>query len=81
MITKLLDGLEMFLGVYDTCSNSSKLQMAGRWHIYRPPSRTSRLEPLPSFLRMHQCIRRYSTGASGHTATEVAIGSSVRVTG
>src|SRR6185503_284675 len=53
MNTKLLAGLEMFLGVFVTSLNSSKLQMAGGWHIYRPPSRTSRLEPLPNFLRMH----------------------------
>ena len=57
MNTKLLDGLEMFLGVFVTSLNSSKLQMAGGWHIYRPSSRTSRLEPLPNFLRMHRCIR------------------------
>ena len=29
MINKHLDGLEMFLGVYEACSNSSNLQMAG----------------------------------------------------
>ena len=68
MSAKLLDGLEMFLGVFVTSLNSSKLQMAGGWHIYRPPSRSSRLEPLPNFLRMHRCIRRYSTGASDHSA-------------
>ena len=68
MINKHLNGLEMFLGVFEACSNSSKLQMAGEIHIYRPPSTTSRLEPLPNFLRMHRCIRRYSTGASGHSA-------------
>ena len=68
MINKHLDGLEMFLGVFEACSNSSKLQMIGGWHIYRPPSRSSHLEPLPNFLRMHRCIRRYSTGASGHSA-------------
>ena len=67
MNTKLLDGLEMFLGVFVTSLNSNKLQMAGGCHIYRPPSRTSRLEPLPNFLRMHQCIRKYRTGASGHS--------------
>ena len=67
MSAKLLDGLEMFLGVFVTSLNSSKLQMAGGWHIYRPSSRSSRLEPLPNFLRMHRCIRRYSTGASGHS--------------
>ena len=60
-------GLESFLGVYEGCSNSSNLQMAGGWHIYRPPKRTSRLEPLATFLRMHRSIRRYSTGACGHS--------------
>jgi len=68
MSAKLLDDLEMFLGVFVTSLNSSKLQMAGGWLIYKPPSQTSRLEPLPNFLRMHRCIRRYSTGASGHSA-------------
>ena len=63
----LLYGLEMFLGVYVTSLDSSNLQMAGEVHIYRPPSRTSRLEPLPNFLRMHRCIRRCSTGASDQT--------------
>ena len=38
MNTKLLDGLEMFLGVGVMFLNSSKLQMAGGTHIYRPPS-------------------------------------------
>ena len=70
MNTKLLDGLEIFLGVFETCSNSSKLQMVGGWHIYRLSSQTSRLEPLPNFLRMHRCIRRCSTGASGHTESQ-----------
>ena len=70
MSAKLLDGLEMFLGVFVTSLNSSKFQMAGGWHIYRPPSRSSRLEPLPNFLRMHRCIRRYSTGASSHSVPE-----------
>ena len=51
MITKLLDGLEMFLGVGVMFLNSSKLQMAGGVHIYRPPSGESRWEPLPNFLR------------------------------
>jgi len=67
MNTKLLDGLEMFLGVFVTSLNSNKLQMAGGCHIYRPPSRTSHFEPLPNFLRMHRCIRKYRTGASGHS--------------
>ena len=33
MINKHLDGLEMFLGVFEACSNSSNLQMTGD-HIY-----------------------------------------------
>jgi hypothetical protein len=70
MNTKLLDGLEMFLGVFVTFLNSSNLQMTGGWHIYRPPSRSSHLEPLLKFLRMHRCIRRYSTGASGHSVPD-----------
>ena len=51
VITKLLDGLEMFLGVFETCRNSSNSKMAGGWHIYRPPSEESCWEPLPNFLR------------------------------
>ena len=38
MITKLLDGLEMFLGVGVMFLNSSNLQMIGGSRIYRPPS-------------------------------------------
>ena len=38
MNTKLLDGLEMFLGVGVMFLNSSKLQMTGGTHIYRPSS-------------------------------------------
>ena len=38
MNTKLLDGLEIFLGVYVLFLDSSKLQMAGGVSIYRPPS-------------------------------------------
>ena len=38
MITKLLDGLEMFLGVIVLFLNSSNLEMPGGWHIYSPPS-------------------------------------------
>ena len=34
MNTKLLDGLEWFLGVYVTSLNSSNLQMARGCHIY-----------------------------------------------
>ena len=38
MITKLLDGLEMFLGVGVMFLNSSNLEMSGETHIYMPPS-------------------------------------------
>ena len=38
LIFMLLDGLEVFLGVYVMSWDSSKLQMAGVRHIYRPPS-------------------------------------------
>ena len=38
LIFMLLHGLEVFLGVGMTSSNSSKLKMAGVRHIYRPPS-------------------------------------------
>ena len=34
LIFMLLDGLEVFLGVGEMSRNSSKLQMAGGWHIY-----------------------------------------------
>ena len=51
MITKLLDGLEMFLGMGVMFLNSSNSKMAEGWHIYRPPSEESRWEPLPNFLR------------------------------
>ena len=54
MITKILDGLEMFLGVGVMSLNSSNLQMAGGWHIYSPPSQESRYKPLPTFLRGHR---------------------------
>jgi len=43
LITKLLDGLDVFLDVCVMSWNSSNLQMAGGTHIYRPPSRTSHL--------------------------------------
>ena len=49
MIIKLLNGLETFLSVGVMFLNSSKFQMAGGWHIYRPPSGESRWEPLPNF--------------------------------
>jgi len=38
LITKLLNGLEMFLSVGVMSWNSSKRQMAGGRHIYRTPS-------------------------------------------
>jgi len=38
LIFMLLDGLEVFLGVYVMSWDSSKLQMAGVRRIYRPPS-------------------------------------------
>ena len=38
MITKLLDGLEMFFNVYEVSQVSSKLLMVGVRRIYRPPS-------------------------------------------
>ena len=51
MINKHLDGLEMFLGVFEACSNSSNSKIAGGWHMYRPPKGESRWEPLATFLR------------------------------
>ena len=38
MITNLLDGLKMFLGVSVMYLNYSNLQMTGGWHIYSPSS-------------------------------------------
>ena len=38
IITKLLNGLEMFLDVAVMFLNSSNLQMTRGWHIYSPPS-------------------------------------------
>ena len=38
LIFMLLDGLEVFLDVYEMSWDSNKLQMAGVRHIYRPPS-------------------------------------------
>ena len=38
LIFMLLDGLEVFLDVYEMSWDSSKLQMAGVRRIYRPPS-------------------------------------------
>ena len=42
LITKLLDGLEVFLGVGMTSSNSSNIQMARVSHIYSPPTQKNR---------------------------------------
>ena len=68
MITKLLDGLEIFLGVGVIFLNSSNLQIAGGTHIYMPPSGGSRWEPLPNFSAWRRINRRWGTGSSGHTA-------------
>jgi len=38
MITKLLDGLEMFLGMGVMFLNSSNVEMPGGYHIYSLPS-------------------------------------------
>ena len=38
MITKLLDGLEVFLDVGVMSLNSSNLEMPGETHIYSPPN-------------------------------------------
>ena len=57
MITKLLDGLEMFLGVGVMFLNSSKLERPGGRHIYSPPSLSSRLYPLEFFCAVHRLDR------------------------
>ena len=76
MINKHLNGLEMFLGVFETCRNSSKLQMTGGWHIYRPLSGESHWEPLPNFSAWRRIDRQWGTGSSGHMRPEIAVGSS-----
>jgi len=38
MMTKLLDGLEVFLDVGVMFLNSGNLEMPEGWHIYSPPS-------------------------------------------
>ena len=76
MINKHLDDLEMFLGVFEACSNSSNLQMAGGVHIYRSPSGESRWEPLPNFSAWRRIDRQWGTGSSGHMRPEIAVGSS-----
>ena len=81
MNTNLLDGFGDVLGCGCDVPELQQTSNGRGWHIYRPPSRTSRLEPLPNFLRKHRSIRRYSTGTSGHTTPDVAVGSSVGVTG
>ena len=67
MITKLLDGLEMFLGVGVMFLNSSNSKMAGGWHIYRPPSEESRLGAVTQLSGWRRIDRRWVTGSSGHT--------------
>ena len=42
LIFMLLDGLEVFLDVYEMSWDSSKLQIAGETHIYMPPTQESR---------------------------------------
>ena len=42
MITKILDGLEMFLGMSVMFLNFNNYKMAGGWHIYSPPSQENR---------------------------------------
>ena len=41
LITKLLDGLEVFLGVGVMSWNSNKFQITGMRHIYSPPTQKS----------------------------------------
>ena len=53
-------GLEVFLNMCGTSLNSSNTKMAGVRRLYRPPSRTSRFEPLLLFLRRRRIIRRGS---------------------
>ena len=43
LINFLLDGLEVFLDVYEASRNTSKLQMAGVRHIYSPLTQASHL--------------------------------------
>ena len=68
MINKHLNGLEMFLDVFEVCSNSSNLQMTGGTHIYRQLSGESHCDPLPNFSAWRRIDRRWGTGSSGHTA-------------
>ena len=42
LIFMLLDGMEVFLDVYEMSWDSSNLQMTGVRHIYRPPTQESR---------------------------------------
>ena len=42
LIFMLLDGLEVFLGVYEMSWDSSKLKKAGMRRKYRPPTQESR---------------------------------------
>jgi len=72
MSAKLLDGLEMFLGVFVTSLNSSNLQMAGGCHIYRPPSRGAVAPTVSKILRTigwTDASAWGSVGSSGHSQT------------
>ena len=70
MNTKLLDGLEWFLGVYVTSLDSNNLQMAEGCHIYRPPSLVA---VAPTVSRNMRITGRTdasgwgSVGSSGHS--------------
>ena len=67
MITKLLDGLEMFFGMGVMFLNSSNSKMAGGWHIYRPPSEESCLGAVTQLSAWRRIDRRGGTGSSGHS--------------
>ena len=59
MITKLLDGLEMFFYVYVMSQVSSTLQMAGVRRIYRPPSLVAIAPTVTrksAYHRMNRCL-------------------------
>ena len=71
MNTKLLDGLEMFLGVGVMLLNSSNSKMAGESRLYRPPTQISCWVAVSLFLRRCRIIRRCLTkgvGSSDPTA-------------
>ena len=75
MITKLLDGLEMFFNVCEVSQVSSNLQMVGGAHIYIGHT----LELAVWSRWAHFCVGIGTSGAGRHifrtlTATEVAVG-------